>query len=98
MEKKGLKQIETVIDVYCDVCGNSCKNLVNGLEEIEFASVTAKWGYTTSHDGQSYHIHLCESCFFQSLANLREARRTCRMLDANFDPCKTDEIDPIAEQ
>lgn len=30
---------------------------------------------TARHDGETYKVHLCESCFFKALANLQEQRR-----------------------
>ena len=39
------------------------------------------------HDGESYEVHLCESCFFQALASLQEQRRGQLMFsDQGYEP------------
>lgn len=38
-------------------------------------------GYGTRHDGERYRVRLCESCFFQTLAYLREQRRIHTLID-----------------
>lgn len=38
-------------------------------------------GYGSQHDGERYRVHLCEPCFFQTLAYLREQRRIHTMFD-----------------
>ena len=95
MKRRGLQQVECVIDVCCDVCGKSCKKKVNGVDFKDYATITADWGYTSSHDGLRYQIHLCEHCFFSSLANLREARRGYRIFESESPDC---EKDPLAEE
>lgn len=65
--------VETVTDIVCDVCGESTC-LKTG--EHQFGTLKAHWGYGTAHDGESYEVHLCELCFFQALANLKQQLRT----------------------
>lgn len=65
-------EIEAVTDVVCDVCRLTTRVKSSGLQ---FATLQAHWGYGTQHDGQRYEIHLCESCFFQAIANLKQERR-----------------------
>lgn len=98
MEIKGLHQVETTIDVRCDLCGDSCKQETDDTQNLEFGTLKANWGYASKHDGESYNIHLCEGCFFQTLAHLREARRGIRMFDKDHDPFTGTEPDPLAEK
>ncbi len=73
MKVKTTQQIDMITDVLCDVCGKSTIN--QGGCSPEYASLTADWGYGSPHDGDSYEVHLCEPCFFQTLAYLKEQRR-----------------------
>lgn len=67
------KTIDVVGDVQCDVCNESCTP-VEGYDPL-FGLMRAQWGYGSHHDGETYEVHLCESCFFQALASLEEQRR-----------------------
>ena len=68
----GKVEVDTATDVVCDVCLCSTQVANGGLE---FATLQAHWGYGTTHDGERYEIHLCESCFFLTLANVKQERR-----------------------
>jgi hypothetical protein len=72
MKVTGKVQIEGVIDVVCDVC--LLTTLVKS-DGFQFGTLQAHWGYGTKHDGERYEVHLCEGCFFQAIANLKEQRR-----------------------
>lgn len=65
-------EVDAVADVVCDVCLSSTRIAGEGLE---FATLQAQWGYGTQHDGERYELHLCESCFFSSLAYFKQERR-----------------------
>jgi|JTFO01.1.fsa_nt_gb hypothetical protein len=69
--------IEVVSDVVCDVCGNSTTKEKGYAPE--FATLQADWGYGSDHDGEQYKVHLCETCFFSTLATLKEQRRLLLM-------------------
>ncbi|KFE43858.1 hypothetical protein [Pseudomonas syringae] len=73
MKITGKVEIEAVTDVVCDVCQLTTKVPNGGLE---FATMQARWGYGTKHDGERYEIHLCEGCFFQAVAYLKQERRS----------------------
>jgi hypothetical protein len=73
MKITGNVEIEAVTDVVCDVCRLTTRSKSGGLQ---FAKLQAHWGYGTKHDGERYEIHLCEGCFFQTIANLKQERRT----------------------
>lgn len=80
MKTMGMTEVETVIDIRCDVCSASTKVDVGGLQ---FGTLQAHWGYGTTHDGQRYKLHLCESCFFQTVVYLKQERRTQHMFSAD---------------
>jgi hypothetical protein len=65
--------LEGVPDVICDVCRRST-SLDTGVQQ--FGSLQALWGPGSVHEGERYEVHLCEFCFFQALANLKQERRT----------------------
>jgi hypothetical protein len=69
---------QTVLDIHCDVCGSNTR--VPGYGQ-QFGTLQALWGYGSQHDGELYRVHLCESCFFQTLAYLREQRRINSLFD-----------------
>ena len=84
MEIKQLQQVEVMTDVVCDVCNQSTK--------LQFATLSAHWGYSSTHDGERYELQLCEKCFFYALATLKKQRRDEFMFDENFDPSSLDEF------
>lgn len=73
MKITGRVEIEGVLDVVCDVCRSSTR-LDSGVHQ--FGTLQAHWGYGSAHDGQRYELHLCEECFFRTLACLKPERRT----------------------
>ncbi len=73
MKITGKVEVETVMDVACDVCQLSTRVASGGLQ---FATLQAHWGYGTRHDGERYELHLCEGCFFQAVASLKQERRS----------------------
>jgi hypothetical protein len=72
------QSVEIVTDVLCDVCGAS--TCVEGYG-MQFGTLQARWGYGSRHDGERYEVHLCEGCFFQTLANLRRERMVNTLFD-----------------
>jgi hypothetical protein len=64
-----IKSREEMTDILCNQCGKSCKKDMN----MEYATVSATWGYDSNHhDGEQYEIHLCEQCFDLLLAGLSD--------------------------
>lgn len=76
----GKVEIEAVTDIVCDVCQLSTAVASGGLQ---FGTLQAHWGYGTKHDGERYELHLCESCFFQAIASLKQERRTQNLFGDN---------------
>ena len=74
MKKYKTRLTKMLVDLCCDVCGQSCKNehIVRDEEcspvivpdaDCEYATLSANWGYYSRKDGESYHLDLCEDCF-----------------------------------
>ncbi|WP_338805512.1 hypothetical protein V8U11_17260 [Pseudomonas chlororaphis] len=74
----GRVEIEAVTDVRCDVCDDSTR-LVDG--NFQYGTLQAHWGYGASHDGERYEVHLCEHCFFSTLAYLKQERRVSNLFE-----------------
>ncbi|MFZ3280414.1 hypothetical protein [Pseudomonas sp.] len=72
MKITGRVEVETVTDVLCDVCRCSTRLDTGGHQ---FGTLQAHWGCGTTHEGERYELHLCEECFFLSLAHLKQERR-----------------------
>ena len=68
--------VEQVVDVLCDVCGESTRYEDGSLE---YGTVKGSWGYNSKHDNERYEVHLCETCFFGTLAYLRQDRKSTRL-------------------
>lgn len=77
MKITGDKQIESVIDVRCDICGLSTQTPCG----LQYGTLQANWGPGAKHDGERYEVHLCESCFFGTLAYVKQERRTQHLFD-----------------
>ncbi|HAB86523.1 MAG TPA: hypothetical protein DCF77_15460 [Pseudomonas sp.] len=71
MKIVALETVAMVSDVLCDVCSESTR--VEGYG-TQLGVLRASWGYGSSHDGESYEVHLCENCFFRTLSGLRRER------------------------
>lgn len=71
MKKTALKTIEVIDDVTCDICNKSCKDHIDNMES---ASLTAYWGYSSKKDGQNYDLDICESCFDKTLEFLAKLK------------------------
>jgi len=72
------EQDQSDSDIHCAVCGDATR--VPGYGQ-QFGTLQAFWGYGSQHDGERYQVHLCESCFFATLAYLRQERRIHTMFD-----------------
>ncbi len=72
MKITGLVEVEAVTNVTCDVCGCSTRRAAGGYQ---YGTLHANWGYGSEHDGQRFEVHLCEHCFFQTLAYIKQERR-----------------------
>lgn len=80
MKITGRIEVEAVTDVRCDVCHCSTR-LRSG--NLEYGSLHSHWSYGALHDGERYDVHLCENCFFATLAYLKQERRTAHMFETD---------------
>lgn len=90
----GRVEVDTVTDVLCDVCQSTTR--VEGA--LQFATLAARWGYGASHDGERYELHLCESCFFETHAYIRQQRRISHMFDNDSDPVTDQDLGLVAKE
>jgi len=93
MKIKEKQAVEVVHDLLCDVCLESTR--VEG-GSLQYAVLQAHWGYGSAHDGERYEIHLCERCFFQAVASLKQERRIQTMFSANDNVRLTDNFGLLA--
>lgn len=76
MRIKATGKDESASDVLCDVCGDTTRIDGHGLQ---FATLSANWGHGSGHDGEDYQVHLCKSCFFRTISDLRRERMVTHM-------------------
>lgn len=89
MKITGRVETEVVTDVKCDICTRSTRADAGGLQ---FATLKAKWGFGTKHDGERYEFHLCEGCFFGTIAYFRQERRVENLFDDTDQVSVTDDF------
>lgn len=82
MELKENRTVLITSDVLCDICGNS--TTIEGVS-AGFGVLSALWEYGSKHDGERYEVHLCEICFFNTLAKLRRDHMTNHLFDEPTD-------------
>lgn len=82
----GRAEIETVTDVVRDVYRCSTRVQSGG---IQFATLQVHWGNGSTHDGERYELHLCECCIVQTVAYLKQERRTKNLFNEILIPPKS---------
>ena len=66
---------KTLDDIFCDICGGSCKKMIDDEAfNIESACLSANWGYGSQSDGETYRIDICEGCFQKTIGFLNNNR------------------------
>lgn len=78
MEVKQHEIVPVTVDVLCDACSKSTSP---AGASPQFGTLSAHWSYGSAHDGERYEVHLCENCFFSTLAGLRRERLVNHMFD-----------------
>lgn len=86
--KKVLKK--DIDKIYCDACGKSC-TITEPVDEHEYATLAATWGYFSNQDGQYFDIQICESCFNEVLNFIKKKRK--RNLGCFKYPYETDPLE-----
>ncbi|TFY85532.1 hypothetical protein DYL61_29435 [Pseudomonas nabeulensis] len=89
MNIKEKQAVEVVRDLLCDVCLDSTRFEGGSLR---YGVLQAHWGSGSAHDGERYEVHLCERCFFQAVANLKQERRIQTMFGENDNDRLTDDF------
>lgn len=76
------KKVETVTDIICDCCGESCKTVETQIEndkrvdngetyrDFEYMTLSSLWGYNSNKDCESWTAQICESCVDKHLKNI----------------------------
>jgi hypothetical protein len=71
-------ECEAVTDIRCDICSESTRP-ANGT--LHYGRLEAQWGHGTAYDDERYKVHLCGRCFFATLVNLNQERRTISLFE-----------------
>lgn len=66
------KTIKVIDQILCDICGKTCTD--DFYNNHENATLEAIWGYNSRSDGQKFEIHLCESCFYDTIQWMKQKR------------------------
>lgn len=80
MKKTAKSSMEAVIDITCDACGESVVPDFHKAQQVklesfnEFGVLQASFGYGSSHDGESFHFDLCETCFAKLVESVEQLR------------------------
>ena len=70
------KGLEHPTEVLCDICQEATQQ--------NHAVLAANWGKGSKHNGEQYQLHLCEACFFATLATLKREHRVKQMFNEDF--------------
>ena len=70
------KDLKQPTDVLCAVCMEST--------QLNHAVLSANWGNGSKHNGEQYELHLCEACFFATVATLKREHRVKQMFNDDF--------------
>jgi hypothetical protein len=54
-----VKNVETIVGVFCDRCGASCMRACSH----EFAEIRVLWGFDSRKDLKKHEVILCEDCY-----------------------------------
>ena len=60
------------------------------INTTSFRCIAGKLGGGSKHNEERYELHLCEKCFFYTLATLKSERYVEHVLDENFDSATLD--------
>lgn len=60
--KKETQEVEVIVDVFCNKCGESCKGAIGNLNGLIEAKVSGAYDSTHIGDGDVYEFSLCEKC------------------------------------
>lgn len=66
------KTVKVLDKIFCDCCGKQCTD--DFYHNHENATLEAAWGYNSGRDGEKWEVHLCESCFYETIRFLKDKR------------------------
>lgn len=55
------REVEVLTDITCDLCGKTCRDSIG--VNLEFATLSARWGYGSRKDCETHEAHICEDCY-----------------------------------
>ena len=70
IEKQKIES-EVVVDVICDLCGDSTK-IPGGCEQFSYGTLNFSGCYGSEHDCETVRMELCEACLF-TIVRLRRS-------------------------
>jgi hypothetical protein len=79
--KKETIEIDSIDDILCDICGNSCVTDrwvdQNGKTQVhaEYMSLQANWGYHSPKDLEEWTAQICEGCVDEHLVKLIDFKK-----------------------
>jgi hypothetical protein len=68
VHEKQTKEVEVLVDVKCDRCGESCWDKIE--MNMEYAEMKAMWGYGSGKDCERHKIQLCEKCYDETIKTM----------------------------
>ena len=80
MHKHEKQLRETLVDIVCDMCNKSCRAATDAFDDFEVGHISASWGYSSKHDGETVHLDLCEECFYSIMAHIEPKLADTRKL------------------
>jgi len=63
-----IRECLDTVDITCDCCGKSCSKKEYGYE---YLLLSAKWGYTSKKDLETWEAYLCEQCVDEKLGFIK---------------------------
>jgi hypothetical protein len=63
-------QTQQKVDMICDICGRSCKDLGFGID-IEHATLFADWGFGSIYDQEQHRCDICPVCYDRVVAFIK---------------------------
>lgn len=76
--KKESRKVSVLKDIICDICKKSCKVLPFKDKEhfnYEYVELKTRWGYGSTHDGETWTAQVCNKCVDAKLTGLINFRK-----------------------
>lgn len=56
--------------VQCNFCGGHIPESNNVPGQFEYATFRAHWGFGSKHDMETFEMHACEKCTYETILNI----------------------------